>query len=223
MEYFKIALALLVSFFCGSIPTAYLMGKKIKGLDIRQFGSGNVGATNAFRVLGKGWGTTCLVLDVFKGWLPTMMLGALLVSEHSLHWPSDAKYWAVGLAAILGHMFTPFLKFKGGKGVATSLGVVLAIAPLPVLIVAVVAVMIIWLTKYVSLASIIGSALLPLMILILQFKQDPWTSVTITTLLGLMIIWKHRSNIQRLRAGTEKRLNDKTTAQAAQADKKEQA
>jgi acyl phosphate:glycerol-3-phosphate acyltransferase len=197
-------LALIASFMIGSIPTAYLMGR-LKGVDIRQYGSGNVGATNAFRVLGKSWGIACLAFDILKGWLPV----ALLFPAAHFAFPGlsvEGWRWIVGLTAIAGHMFSPFLKFHGGKGVATSLGVVLAIAPLPMLIVFILGLLIIWRTGYVSVASITGSALLPFLILFLNWKERPWISFVIMAVLGFMIIWKHRPNIERLRAGSEKRL-----------------
>jgi len=196
-------IALVLSFMIGSIPTAFLMGRA-RGIDIRQFGSGNVGATNAFRVLGKSWGLACLLIDMLKGLVPVMLFTPNLFFQA---WHGYASYeWLIGLAAIAGHMFSPFLKFRGGKGVATSLGVVLAIAPWPMLIALATGLVLIWLTGYVSVGSIAGAALLPPLTLILQWGERPWTSVAITFFLALAIVWKHRANIQRLRAGTEKRL-----------------
>ena len=201
-------LGLLIAYGIGAIPTALLIGR-LRGVDIRQFGSGNIGATNVFRVIGKLWGIICLLLDIFKGWLPTALpIPAWFGSE----WPMDSWRWAVGLAAIAGHMFSPFLKFRGGKGVATSIGVLLAIAPLPVLLALLVGLFIIWWTGYVSMASIICSAMLPVLILVLQFDQNPWISVVITALLAVLIFWRHRTNIRRLRDGTEPKLFDKPRA-----------
>jgi glycerol-3-phosphate acyltransferase PlsY len=207
MEIVRMILALLAAFMIGSIPTAYVMGR-IKGIDIRLQGSGNVGATNAFRVLGKGWGVACLGFDILKGWLPAR---ALFQAEFfAPHWPLDGWQWAVGLAAIAGHMFSPFLKFKGGKGVATSLGVILAIAPLPTLAVFVIGVATVVATGYVSAGSVLGAALLPVLVIALGTTTVPplqaWTSFAITFFLGAAIIYKHRANIRRLRAGTEKKI-----------------
>lgn len=204
MKPFLPYLALLFSFLIGSIPTAYLMGR-MRGIDIRQHGSRNVGATNAFRVLGKSWGITCLVLDMLKGLIPIAFLFRIHTFGFS-GWSAEGWMWTLGLAAIAGHMFSPFLNFKGGKGVATSLGVVLAIAPLPMLIAFALGILIIWRTGYVSLASMTGASLLPILILIFQWRQHPWISVVITVLLAVVIVWKHRANIQRLREGTEKRI-----------------
>ena len=213
----------IVAYLIGSIPTAFLMGR-LKGVDIRQYGSGNVGATNAFRVLGKGWGVACLLFDILKGWFPTFVLTRLLLLIGSTlplpDWPDAGWLWSIGLCAILGHMFSPFLRFRGGKGVATSLGVLLAIALGPVLIALLVGMVIIWLTGYVSLASMVGSALLPPLILAFNWRMasgwgeaelngSVWISILVTLLLAAVIIWKHRSNLARLRAGTEKRIFDK--------------
>ena len=204
MKLFLPWLAILISFLIGSIPTAYLMGRA-RGIDIRQHGSCNVGATNAFRVLGKGWGIACLILDMLKGLLPTAFLfSAALFRPGGM--PAEGWLWLIGLAAIAGHMFTPFLGFRGGKGVATTLGVVLAIAPLPMIIVFLLGLAIIWLTGYVSVASIIGASLLPFLIAACYWRERPWISLSVTMALGLIIIWKHRGNIRRLRAGTEKKI-----------------
>lgn len=204
----------------GALPTALLLGR-YKGIDIRKQGSGNVGATNAFRVLGPKMGATCLVVDMLKGGLPTLLLPAMLGNPH----PGFA--WGFGIAAIAGHMFSPFLNFKGGKGVATSLGVVLAIAPFPLLIVFAIGIIMIGSTGYVSLASITGSLALPILIYLLGTHNEParqfGLSVIITAILGLLIIWKHRSNIGRLLAGTENKIlrKDKKTSPASEHQKEQ--
>lgn len=201
-------LALIVAFLIGSLPTAFILGR-IKGVDIRLHGSGNVGATNAFRVLGKQWGFLCLLVDICKGFVPTYFIPYEFFGFQTLSF--DGWQWCIGLMAILGHVFSPFLRFRGGKGVATSLGVLLAIQPVPVLIAFLAGLFIIWWTGYVSLASIIGALLLPLLILLygLRLVVIPWTSVIITALLALFIVWKHRANIQRLRAGNESKIFDR--------------
>lgn len=206
---FSILLPIL-AFAIGSTPTAFLLGRA-KGIDIRRHGSGNIGATNAMRVLGKPWGILCLLIDAFKGWLPTAM-GAWIAQLFALRWPVDAWMWIAGIAAIAGHMFTPFLDFRGGKGVATSIGVMLAIAPLALLAALAAGVAIIWLTGYVSLASIVAASMMPPLILILDIakgRSPEWTTVCVTALLAAAIAWKHRANIQRLRSGTESRIFDK--------------
>jgi glycerol-3-phosphate acyltransferase PlsY len=205
-----LTLMIALSFAAGSTPTAYLLGRA-KGIDIRRHGSGNIGATNAMRVLGRGWGILCLLIDAFKGWLPAT-LGWNLSILFGLSWPPDAWMWICGLSAIAGHMFTPFLNFRGGKGVAASIGVMLAIAPVPLLLAAAAGGLIIWLTGYVSLASIVASAMLPPLILIYNLARRlpvGWTTIGITAGLALLIAWKHRGNMQRLRNGTEPRIFDK--------------
>ena len=199
------ALYVAVAFACGSLPTAFLMGRA-KGIDIRQHGSGNVGATNAFRVLGKTWGLACLLIDALKGALP--VLAAMHFGETTMN---DFAPWLVGIAAVAGHMFSPFMRFRGGKGVATTLGVMLAIVPLPMLAVMVVGSLIIWRTGFVSLSSIVSAALLPFCVLAIHWSARPWVAVAVTALMGAAIIFKHRSNISRLRAGTEKKFFDKPT------------
>lgn len=197
-------MSLLIAFLIGSLPFAFWMGK-LHGLDIRQHGSGNPGATNVFRVLGKGWGIFCLLLDALKGAAPVW----LFAPAHSR--AGEGWMWAIGLAAIMGHIFSPFLRFKGGKGVATSLGVLLAIEPVAMLVALVVGLGIIFTTGYVSLASMAGALLVPLVLLL--YHPEGWhhLSIAVTALLSIMIIWRHRANIARLRAGTEKRLFDKPT------------
>ncbi len=208
----KIVALLALAFLVGSIPTAFLMGR-LRGIDIRRHGSGNVGATNAFRVLGKGWGIGCLLLDALKGWLPVTLLAATTpVGLPAVAWP-----WALGLAAILGHMFTPWLGWSGGKGVATSLGVILAIEPLATLGALAVGLAIIGLTGYVSLASLTGAALLPLLIVGVGLaRQGDWDRVSffVTLALAAAIFYKHRGNIVRLRAGTESRLFQSKTGES---------
>lgn len=204
MSFLIVIASLPIAFAAGSLPTALILGR-IRGVDIRTQGSGNVGATNAFRVLGAPMGAACLVVDMLKGALPTLLL-PLLFSEGTGH----GWVWGVGIAAIAGHMFSPFLKFKGGKGVATSLGVLLAIAPVPVGIVAAAGVTIIAVTGYVSLASVTGSIALPILVAVFGTRLSgdgrDWLSFGITAALSAMIVWKHRSNIGRLMRGEESKV-----------------
>jgi acyl phosphate:glycerol-3-phosphate acyltransferase len=209
-------LSILVAFLLGSTPTALLMGR-MKGVDIRQHGSGNIGATNALRVLGRRWGITCLVIDIIKGAVPAAMPMAELFT---LPGSIDLWQWILGLSAIAGHMFSPWVGFRGGKGVATSLGVMLAIVTIPMTVAFLVGATVIWLWGYVSLGSVIGAVLLPLLIALEPLVRHdwaslranpwglyPWFSLGLTTVLATMIVWKHRGNIQRLREGTERRIH----------------
>lgn len=201
---------LAVSFLVGSIPTAYLFVKRMKGIDIRTVGSGNVGATNAARVLGRPMGILILLLDALKGLAPTY-LGAWALTK-TMPWQIIAPEHqliaiALGLCAFLGHCFTPWLKFKGGKGVATGLGVYLVLAPFAALTTLAICVIIIITTRLVSLAAITGAALLPFFILFYSFlperKPVPWIILGFTVALCALVIVLHRSNIKRLLAGAE--------------------
>ena len=187
----------------GSIPTSYILGKKIKKLDIREYGSGNVGATNALRVLGTKYGVIALILDMAKGAIP-VFVGKYLGF-------SDPWLIALALTAILGHIFTIFLNFKGGKGVATSAGVFIALTPLSVGIALVVFIITVWLTRYVSLGSILAALTLFVSELIINI-QNGFQSKEILVLvfvIATFIIVKHKSNIQRLLAGNENKLSFK--------------
>ena len=192
----------LLSYLIGSFPTAYILGKATKGIDIRQLGSGNMGATNVFRVLGKGPGIIVLVLDIIKGVLPVVIVSDVL--GLNILW----QYILLGLAAVCGHNWTIFLKFKGGKGIATSLGVLIGLtikiaAIRPVL----VGTILVWVlcfmsTGFVSLASIVAATLLPA---IMAFTNQPFEIVLLGIIFCGFVILRHRPNIKRLLAGKEHR------------------
>jgi glycerol-3-phosphate acyltransferase PlsY len=196
----------LVAYLIGSIPTGFLVARA-KGVDIRQVGSGNIGATNAFRVLGKGWGIGVLLLDFAKG-LGACLLVPLVVRA-GLDLP-PATEGAVTLtlvaavAAVLGHNFTVWLRFKGGKGIATSAGALAALVPWALGIGVVVWVLLFALTRYVSLGSIGAALSLPVATWFTTGGNTPLT--LLTGALGFMAVLKHRMNIQRLLTGTENRL-----------------
>lgn len=196
-------IALGSAYLVGSIPFGYLLGKWLKGVDLRTVGSGNPGASNAFRVLGKEFGAAVLVLDVLKGFIPARFFGGLFtVHIGQLHHTDVAL--VIGLGAIAGHIFSVFLNFRGGKGVATSIGVYLAIAPLPLLITLLVALPLVLLTRFVSLGSLCGAILLPVLIKILQ--PEARLLFIATAFLGVLVIYRHRENIRRLLQGKESRL-----------------
>ncbi|MFH1095945.1 MAG: glycerol-3-phosphate 1-O-acyltransferase PlsY [Candidatus Desantisbacteria bacterium] len=187
----------LISYLFGSIPTGYWMGLMVKKIDIRTQGSKNIGATNVFRVLGRRYGILVLVLDILKGVIPVIIARIYFSHEFQVVWI------LVGLAAICGHTWTVFLGFKGGKGVATSLGVFLGLAPIPVLIVLPVFIIIFYTTRFVSLGSIISSLLLPPLVWI--FTQSiPLLIFCIT--MAVLIIIRHIPNIKRLIRGEENKL-----------------
>ena len=208
------------AYLLGAIPFGFLVAKA-KGIDIRSAGSGNIGATNAMRVLGKPAGIAVLLLDVLKGyaacaWLPAPVFdwfaphaSGLVVAFYNEPAATQARFTVLaGVLAVLGHNYTCWLKFKGGKGIATTAGVYLALAPLPLLIAVVVFVLMVVLSRYVSVGSISAAIALPAAVW-LQPPHSLWLG-GVTTALGALAIYKHKSNLQRLRAGTENRFGKKS-------------
>ena len=186
---------MLGSYLLGATPTSYIAGKLGRGIDLREHGSKNLGATNVYRILGWRYAIPVALFDIAKGAIPVLLA------------PSTPHPWlplAAGGAAVLGHMFSPYVSFKGGKGVATAAGMFLALAPLAVLIAIAVWGACLWLTGYVSLSSIIGVLSVPLTVALLQPGESYvfWASVALVVL----IIFAHRRNIARLKAGTENRF-----------------
>ncbi len=195
------AFVILGSYVLGSLSFAYFAGRLLKGVDLRKVGSGNLGATNTLRELGTLPGVIVLLLDVAKGAV-AVWLGSTFAT--------DGQWWLVlacGLAAIAGHNWPFYLQFKGGKGVATAAGVMLGIFSLPLLCAMAIALIIIAVTRYVSLGSIIGSFLLPIFVYLFEMKLSPelWFAV----LIAAVVILRHHSNIRRLMNGTEKKLSFK--------------
>jgi len=203
------SLTLAAAFLVGSLPTALVIGR-LRGVDIRRHGSGNIGATNAFRVLGAPAGVACLLLDAAKGWAPAyLIIGDWLPAVIRRPEALERPLWGllVGIAAIAGHSFSPWVGWRGGKGVAASLGVYLAVAPLPLVVCLLVGVGLIAWTNYVSVASLVGAVLLPTLIALWPpGGERSWGVIALTLLLGLFVIWRHRGNLRRLLAGTENRL-----------------
>ncbi len=202
-------LAALIAYFIGSIPTGYLWARA-KGVDIRSLGSGNIGATNVFRFLGKGPGIAVLLIDALKGFVPAKFLPALLLDAASQ--PTKAQTIAIvaGLFAVIGHNYTCWLRFKGGKGIATSAGVLIAWVPLALLITLGSWILVLAISRYVSLASVLAAVVLPLAVFA---TRQPGYMVGIATVLSALAIYKHRTNIQRLLQGTEHRFGAKKPAQ----------
>ena len=189
---------LLASYLVGAIPTSYLLSRLFAGIDLRQHGSGNLGATNLYRVLGWRYALPAALVDIAKGFVPVVVFAPQL---------SDSQLFALacGVAAIIGHVFSVFVRFKGGKGVATAAGVMLGLAPLALTVSAVVWAVLVRVTGYVSLASIAAAAVLPLGVYLLEDAATPallWIAAVIAA--GVIIL--HRRNIQRLLKGTENRF-----------------
>lgn len=192
----------ILSYLAGSIPSAYIAGR-MRGVDLRKHGSGNLGATNVVRVLGPKIGGVVFVADLLKGFLPVYFLKGYTASSML-----QPEVWALiyGAAAILGHVKPIFLLGKGGgKGVATASGVFLALAFVPMLIAEVAWITVFYFTRYVSLASLVGAAILP--IAIIALSRDPRSPVFIASLIiATFVFWTHRANIGRLRRGEELRF-----------------
>lgn len=189
---------LALSYLLGATPTSYWVGKAFHGVDLREHGSGNLGATNAFRVLGWQWALPVIVVDVAKGFVPVWFFPTL--ASASLGWTL-----AFGAAAIVGHMFSLWVGFRGGKGVATSAGVFLALAPWAVL-----GAFIVWLTlavatRYVSVASMGAALTLPLIVAFTPHAGGA-SLLAFTVALALFVVWAHRSNVRRLLKGEENRI-----------------
>jgi len=208
----------LVAYLLGSIPFGFLAARA-RGIDIRTVGSGNIGATNAMRVLGKPIGIAVLLLDAFKGWFACVagawLCTVLFSSGHAglaaapdAMPPIERLRVIAGVFAVLGHNYTCWLKFKGGKGISTTAGVYLALAPWPLLIALVVFLLAVALTRYISVGSMAGAVALPVAVWVMTPHQV--LLGVVSTALGALAIYKHKSNIQRLRAGTENRFGRKS-------------
>jgi len=192
----------LFFYLVGSVPTGYLMGRT-RGLDIRQHGSGNIGATNVWRVMGRNWGLVAFACDFLKGFLPLYLVRTLCFPDgHG--WSTAMLLVLCGLAAIIGHNYTPWLGFKGGKGIATSAGVLGALMP-PVLAVALSLWIVVTLaTRTVSIGSLAAAVVLAPAAAF--FYPGQWVYFGLACLAGGLAVWRHKSNIQRLLAGTESRI-----------------
>jgi glycerol-3-phosphate acyltransferase PlsY len=190
---------LLASYLLGAIPTSHLVSRTFAKIDLRQHGSGNLGATNLYRVLGWKYAIPVALFDMAKGAIPVLLVAPQV---------SDSELFALacGIAAILGHVFSVFVGFKGGKGVATAAGVMLALTPLALAAAATVWGIVVLLTGYVSLGSIAAAAVLPLAVYLLEHPSTP-ELLWVDALVAAGVILLHRRNIQRLLKGTENRFS----------------
>ena len=197
----KFLIFAVVAYIFGSLPCGVWLGKAIKDIDIREYGSKNSGTTNAYRILGPKYGIMVLILDALKGYIPLYIASSFGV---------DGIYIIVlGLIAILGHTFSFFLQFKGGKGVATSLGVFLFLMPKVVGILVLVFILVVGISRYISLGSVICAALLPILAYFMPVRDSSTRMplVFISLLVGVFVIYKHKANIQRLMDGKENKFN----------------
>jgi acyl phosphate:glycerol-3-phosphate acyltransferase len=199
----RAALAVLASYFLGAIPTSHVVSRFFAGIDLREHGSGNLGATNLYRVLGWKYAVPVALFDIAKGVIPVLVF-ARAASE------SQLLALACGVAAILGHVFSVFVHFKGGKGVATAAGVMLGLTPIALGIAAVVWAALVLLTGYVSLGSIAAAAVLPLAVYLLE-RPERAALLWIDIAVAAGVIFLHRHNIRRLLSGTENRFGRRAT------------
>jgi len=205
----SIIAAMALAYLIGAIPFGYVAART-QGIDIREHGSGNIGATNVMRVLGKRIGLPVFALDTLKGLLPVLLTGWWCQRDPLFLRTANATHLAEvlsGLSAVLGHNFTFWLGFKGGKGVATSAGVMLGLAPVVLLAAVVVWGLSFLVLRYVSLASILAGLTLPLATLLQSHLRQNlnWPLLCLTVFIGALTLWRHRTNLERLRTGTEPR------------------
>lgn len=196
-------LFLLAAYLLGATPTSYMAGRLVRGIDLREHGSGNLGATNVFRVMGWKVAIPVVLVDVAKGWAPTLFFPLWDAA------PADEWALAYGAAAIVGHVFSAYVGFRGGKGVATSAGVFLALAPWAVLIGFIVWGVTVTLTRIVSLSSILAALVLPLAVFV---TNEPPIELALSVGLAAFVIYAHRANIRRLAHGQEARFGRRKEA-----------
>ncbi|MBN8586690.1 MAG: glycerol-3-phosphate 1-O-acyltransferase PlsY [Rhodothermia bacterium] len=211
----SLILILTLSYLVGSIPTSIVVSKLFKGIDIREHGSGNAGGTNTFRILGRNAALIVVVVDVLKGLVAALFISQIRIGNEPL--PISEKYNAImymaGLAAVMGHIWTIFAGFRGGKGVATGMGMVLGTLPGGALIGLPVFIAIVWLTGYVSLSSILSALAIPFAFVIMDetgiYNFSP-VAIWFTIGLSLLIVFAHRTNIKRLFEGSESSFKKKS-------------
>jgi glycerol-3-phosphate acyltransferase PlsY len=209
------AAGLVVAYVSGSIPSAYIAGRAVKGIDLRTVGSGNLGATNVYRTLGAKVAAVVFVVDMLKGALPAALLPAAVLPPEALG-TDRATWWALafGIVAIVGHAKPVFLLWKGGgKGVATAAGIFAALSPAPLALALAVFAFVLWRTGYVSAGSLTAAVVLPLLLAVMHGLTSPLTVVA--SLVCVFVFWSHRANIQRLRNGTEHRFGRRPPAEGA--------
>ncbi len=196
----KLFLVFILAYLLGSIPNGYIFGMRFAGKDIRNFGSGNVGATNVARVAGYKVGLLVAILDIAKGYVAVLIAQYFLLPEYSM-----VFVFAAVLLAIIGHNWSVFLSFKGGKGVATSVGIILRLFPYSLLILVIVWIVMILLTKMVSVGSILGAISLPISVAFLYSTDSSY--IIFSTIITLLVIFSHRSNIKRIIKGNENKMS----------------
>ena len=200
----------LISYLIGSVPAGYLAGR-VAGIDIRKFGSGNIGATNVLRVLGKRYGYPVFLFDFAKGTAAVEISILIFNSTHHAEVSRELCAILAGVSSVIGHSYPVWLRFKGGKGVATSFGVVFGLIPLAALIAVMVWLITFGTTRYVSVASMTAALALPITVLVMLYVKllSGLTLLLFSICLAAIVIWRHRSNLSRLMSGTEPRFERK--------------
>lgn len=191
----KIILYLILSYFCGAIPFSYIITKKFKNIDIRQYGSKNPGATNVFRSVSKPLGILTFLLDCLKGFIAVSFASYINGSLYFI--------LLVALVTLLGHIFTVFLNFKGGKGVAVGCGIFLALAPSATAICFIIFIIVVSISKYVSLGSIVAAIMLPVNLFLFKAENE---LIIFSSIIMIIVLVRHISNIKRIIAGTENKI-----------------
>ncbi|MFH1441301.1 MAG: glycerol-3-phosphate 1-O-acyltransferase PlsY [Candidatus Omnitrophota bacterium] len=206
-----IIIGIIVSYLIGSIPTAYIFGRLLKGIDIRKQGSGNVGATNALRVLGKKAGISVLIIDILKGFITVVLVGNIIAAKTDFLSSENLRI-LLGLACVFGHNWTVFLNFKGGKGMAATLGILLGLTTQITGLKNILAITIlIWLAvvficRIISIASVASAVVLPILMVI--FKQSN-TLIILSLILSVFVILRHKANLKRIIEGKEPKITFK--------------
>ena len=214
MDVIEHILVIISAYLLGSVPTSVWVGRAFYGKDVRDYGSGNAGASNTFRVLGKKAGIPVLVFDIFKGWAAVK-----LIYFTNLYLPGTGDYinlqLGLGVAALVGHIFPVYVGFKGGKGVATLFGAVIAIEPTTSIIAISIFIISLLITKYVSLSSMIAGFSFPILIIVV-FKETNISLVIFSMVIAILLLFTHQKNIERLLAREENKANLKIKKRKAQ-------
>ncbi|MCJ7508249.1 MAG: glycerol-3-phosphate 1-O-acyltransferase PlsY [candidate division Zixibacteria bacterium] len=206
----KFVIVIVLSYLLGSIPFGIIISRLFKGIDVREYGSKNIGFTNVFRVVGVLPAVIVLILDIGKGALSVLLISQIATSQAPLS--STLVRIAAGIFVILGHIFPIFANFKGGKGVATAAGVLLALVPSEFILVLVIFILVVSLTRYISLGSLVSSLFLPLILILEKCylkKAIPIELIIVSLILCFLIFYTHRQNIKRLLRGTENKFGKK--------------
>ena len=206
MNYSVLIAVIICSYLLGSIPFGYILVRVFQGVDVRSIGSGNIGATNVARSGGRKLAIATFVLDAFKGWLPVFVVSHCPEIAQAVSLPLTTLGTIAAFSALVGHMYTVWLRFKGGKGVATGMGVFLALAPRTALLALAIFTTIVVATRYVSLGSILATAAFPAILCWLERDRFSPAALLLATAAAVLVIFRHRQNIGRLWSGTESRI-----------------